>query len=559
MECPELNSFQQKVVNECIEKGSGGLSLPMGSGKTFISLALSHAFKGGNGKSLVIVAKTLVNSWVFEIKKFYPNCKYHVFHDEYKNKNVYTFEQAEIIILTPEVASKYYKLYNISHLFIEFRSVQVNINLETVTNYYSDSNTPFLKENIGEYLSIKSSDIDKKGLPLYTEKWKCLFVDEVQKYVNISSDRCKSIISISANHRWLLSGTILSEPRIERILGYYLLLNHADFPRTLPVATSFVKSLRFKGLNETLVSRKKNDGVKKEPELIQKIVEHSMTSDEIQIYMSIKDIMLEFRKKFIEYKNTHNVQMTRKFTAYIMALLGYLRQSLVCPLMPFSSACIDALDISTDNIMAESLVNTIKKKVSIDYLSNKESAFSSRIKSVMLTLETHKDEKVVLFSCYRTSVDMIAHYINITGRPFFTIKGSDNLTKRNKVIEEFKNSKNGVLGMTYEIGSEGLNLQFAHVALLVDFFWNDSKTSQAIARIMRYGQLSEKVYIYLFTSHTGIENAIFSKQKIKLEIIEELKIGSSNKKIKNLNMNDVLKMIDTQENQDTLYKIRNIN
>ena len=37
----KLNPFQRDILAECIQKKSGGLSLPLGSGKTLISLVLS--------------------------------------------------------------------------------------------------------------------------------------------------------------------------------------------------------------------------------------------------------------------------------------------------------------------------------------------------------------------------------------------------------------------------------------------------------------------------------------------------------------------------------------
>ena len=37
----KLNDFQKEIFNECTKRNSGGLSLPMGSGKTLIALTLA--------------------------------------------------------------------------------------------------------------------------------------------------------------------------------------------------------------------------------------------------------------------------------------------------------------------------------------------------------------------------------------------------------------------------------------------------------------------------------------------------------------------------------------
>ena len=117
-----LSDFQKEILNECLVKKSGGLSLTMGSGKTIISIVLAlEQTKITKQPILIVVSKTLVESWVSEIKKFFnDSLKYIVFHSNYiKSMNDYVFdENINLIITTPEVLSKYYKLENIEDKFI---------------------------------------------------------------------------------------------------------------------------------------------------------------------------------------------------------------------------------------------------------------------------------------------------------------------------------------------------------------------------------------------------------------------------------------------------------
>jgi SNF2 family DNA or RNA helicase len=132
--------------------------------------------------------------------------------------------------------------------------------------------------------------------------------------------------------------------------------------------------------------------------------------------------------------------------------------------------------------------------------------------------------------------------------------------KRSIILEDFdKKNVNGlgnILLLTYEIGGEGLNLQkISNTVLLLDFVWSDGKVSQAIARVLRYGQTSDEVNIYHFISNTAIEKVIFEKHKIKLQIINELESGNSNIKINKINVNEIIKIIEKDDNIKAVNEI----
>ena len=72
-----LNEYQKEVFSECIEKGGGGLSLPMGFGKTRLSLVIALKQIGDNGIALVVVSKSLIESWkngIFKVSSITQRC-----------------------------------------------------------------------------------------------------------------------------------------------------------------------------------------------------------------------------------------------------------------------------------------------------------------------------------------------------------------------------------------------------------------------------------------------------------------------------------------------------
>lgn len=134
----------------------------------------------------------------------------------------------------------------------------------------------------------------------------------------------------------------------------------------------------------------------------------------------------------------------------------------------------------------------------------------------------------------------------------YTISGSDSMQKRGDILEQFKKENNAILFLTYAIGAEGLNLQSAQTVLLLDFYWNDGKTKQAIARVFRMGQLSKTVDVYYFVSNTAIEKAVFTKHCEKLKVLEEIQSGNMKSKVSTIKMKDIINLIETQENKELI-------
>ncbi len=543
-----LSDFQIKILDECLDKKSGGLSLTMGSGKTIISLVLAlEQTKHTNQPILIVVSKTLVESWVSEIKKFFnDSLKYIIFHSNYiKNMNDYVFdEDIKLIITTPEVLTKYYKLENIEEKFIKKEIVNQGRFNQHIINVYN--------------IPLKPYTLHKKGGSfMYATIWGCLIVDEVQNFTKVSTFKCQSIASLCASNRWALSGTMFNEPKPERILGYYLIINDAKFPRTLPAASDLIKSTLFKGFNCSLVSRKENPTFIK-PKINQRIVAHNLSREEETLYMTMKVIMMSVHKKVKEYKMIGDDINARRFGTYLLAMICYLRQCVICSVIPIANVAIDMTDFQNKSKLSDMLSKEIKLQNLDKWLEDIESVKSSRFRETLKIIDNHKYENIVIFSCFRTVVDIFKTFLP-SDRKMFTITSTMTTKKRAQVLENFSHTSDNGLGhillLTYDIGSEGLNLQVANTVILLDYYWNDGKTSQSVARVLRYGQKSKEVNIYYLTSNTAIEKAIFEKQDLKLQMINELETGRVQTSIKRIQVKDIINIINNEHNINAIHNI----
>jgi len=268
----------------------------------------------------------------------------------------------------------------------------------------------------------------------------------------------------------------------------------------------------------------------------------------------MKLILKELREKLNYFKLRGDTPNIRKFSRYVMAMITYLRQCIICPLIPITTVAIDVSDFEQRSDLSEVFMKSIKSMGIDEWLNDIGSLKSSRIESVCNTVNKHKNERVIIFSCFRTVLDILELYLP-KDRAIMTISGSDKINARTATIENFRADDDGILLLTYDIGSNGLNLQCGSTVLLVDFWWNAGITAQAVARILRRGQEADTVNIYYFTANSGMENALFKLQKSKLRIEQEIMNGPVTTKKTLIKTDEILKIIDTQDNITILDNI----
>ncbi len=81
---------------------------------------------------------------------------------------------------------------------------------------------------------------------------------------------------------------------------------------------------------------------------------------------------------------------------------------------------------------------------------------------------------------------------------------------RNVVIQDFREGKYDIL-VANQVGSEGLDFQCCNVLINYDMPWNPMQVEQRIGRIDRFGQTSEKIFIFNMKVPNTIETDIFTR------------------------------------------------
>lgn len=539
----QLNDFQKPIIKECIDKGFAGLSLPLGSGKTIISIIVGlYLSMDDKNPMLIVVSKSLISNWEDEIKKFYQKrLKYRVIHsDNYDIDKWKIKSSTKLILTTIDVLTKYYKENSIDKDYITQR---IPNRFGNYINYYEPTTRPFLNHVIG-------------GGLFYSLEWPCLIVDEAQTYTNIETQRCQSLGALHCKHRWLLSGGLFDEPKAERILGYHVMLNVHDVPRNLPDTKKFItaKDSKFKGLNEHLISRKTNTAFIP-PAIKDEIVSHVLLPEEVKIYTMMKQILIQVRNKAEKAKLLKNTQDVKKFSSYKLVMIMYLRQALLCPLLPITSIAIDAADMEHRSELSVIIMNEIRALNLDAYLNDVNSIKSTRIGTMLNCVDNHKQDRVIIFSCFKSFLDIMIYFLK-DRKNIFYMESKMNMDQRGDLINDFRKADNGILLMTYDLGAVGFNLQCANTVMFADQFWNAKKTNQGVGRIFRYGQLAETINLYFFSANTGIEKIIFEKQKFKLQVLEELEHGTIKSQIPKVSIDEVIKIIELEDNLKSMRDVK---
>lgn len=538
-----LKPSQREVIDEVRARGmkSGGLSLPLGYGKTRIGMIMGMLMN--KGLVLVVVSKTLLASWLDEIQKaFGDTVPFEVMHQSFQKKNYTTWApkpETKIVLTTPESLVDGYQTHKLEIRLIE-HVVPPRFG-PTIVKYHPP-HAPML---VGDYTGVGR---------LFSTQWGCVIIDEIQRHTTMTTDKCRAISCISAHHKWGLSGTMFDEPKSVRFLGFFVMLG-LDGPRQLPDVGRFLES--FPGFRRYTVHRQENKDFVERPEYHEVIVKHELAAEEKQIFQTLRTVLNELNARVKQSKAAGDEVGTKRYSAYLLGMITYVRQALVCPMVPITSIYCDMADFQAKSELSQIVIDSFRALNLEGYLQDESNILSTRFLEVMKKLADHTAERCIVFSGFRTTVDLLAPYVEATGRAVMTISATMSIQKRRDLLKAFEESENAVLFVTYDIGAEGLNLQCASVVMLMDLWWNSSKMEQAIGRIYRPGQKARHVFVYLFVSNTGMERKILEKNNIKEQILASLQEGPGVKlEVPRLTVKEIIAIINLEENEKSLKELR---
>lgn len=147
---------------------------------------------------------------------------------------------------------------------------------------------------------------------------------------------------------------------------------------------------------------------------------------------------------------------------------------------------------------------------------------SKFIKFLEIIEDLHAEglKQIIVFSFFKYTLNYLEKKMIDLGYNVGKIHGDFTVEERFSKIKDFKKGEFDIL-LSSEVGSEGLDMQFANVIVNYDLPWNPMRVEQRIGRIDRIGQKFDKLHIFNLCISGSIEDRIYLRLYEKLNIFED--------------------------------------
>jgi superfamily II DNA or RNA helicase len=131
------------------------------------------------------------------------------------------------------------------------------------------------------------------------------------------------------------------------------------------------------------------------------------------------------------------------------------------------------------------------------------------------------DRKIIVFSFFKRTLRYLSRRLQEMAVDHRRIDGGVAIADRELILEEFEADSRIKILLSSEVGSEGLDLQFASVVVNYDLPWNPMVLEQRIGRVDRIGQKSATITIINLVADGTVEQRILLRLYERIRLFEE--------------------------------------
>jgi len=443
---------------------NGILADDMGLGKTLQAIIALSQFHDDykKTKSIVVCPTSLVYNWKEEVARFNPNLRV---------------------------------------LAVDGNPVQRRKLLEELDNFD---------------LIVTSYTLMQKDIEVYEKiPFGYAILDEAQHIKNRATRNAKSVKSINAKHRLILTGTPV-ENSLDELWSLFDFL----MPGLLSSYDRFLEKyirvprLEHKEVMEKLkrkvspfiLRRMKKDVLSELPPVSETIYHCNLSDSQLDLYRSYAKSAKEELSKLVKKEGFDRVQI------HVLATLTRLKQ-ICCHPAIFAKEEAEVGDSAKYDMMMDLLQSLLKAK-----------------------------HKTVIFSQYTRMLHIIQNDLKSKGIPFSYLDGASK--NRMGIVKEFNETEEiPVFLVSLKAGGSGLNLTGADTVIHYDMWWNPAVENQATDRVHRIGQ-KKSVSSYKLVTKGTIEEKIVDLQSRKTGLVKQV-VSTDDEALSKLTWEEVLELLQT--------------
>ena len=160
------------------------------------------------------------------------------------------------------------------------------------------------------------------------------------------------------------------------------------------------------------------------------------------------------------------------------------------------------------------------ENIELSALIANDTKFHRVLRMIQSIMRDNPTEKIVIFSFFRGTVEYLYRHLSRAGIRCSLIMGGLKDNEKTERLMDFRDKNINVLVST-EVGSEGIDLQFAKYEINYDLPWNPMRLEQRIGRLDRIGQESPTIYIFNAFCRDTIEDRILSRLYDRIQTFKD--------------------------------------
>jgi superfamily II DNA or RNA helicase len=155
--------------------------------------------------------------------------------------------------------------------------------------------------------------------------------------------------------------------------------------------------------------------------------------------------------------------------------------------------------------------------VAIDALMANDSKYEKLVEALSLHWQYHPKSKLVLFAYFKPTLYYLKERLTKAGTTTLLLTGDETRDKQ-EIVDEFRERKDVQILLSSEVGSEGLDLQFASAIVNYDLPWNPMVVEQRIGRIHRIGQKADQIVVINLICEDTVDERIYDRLYDRLDL-----------------------------------------